>query len=868
MPTPTRTTLRSAASFDLNTLDSGGSYYYDATLSGNFVSAVAHARVLTGTPSLQGDTLTSTGRNSTLLGGAGKDRLVALGSNNYLASGTGAATLVGTTLRGASTTLEGNGLSSLVGGAGNDVFIVSEGDKIGGIAGGTDSIRTSINNHSLTDTARRGAGVLNVQNLIYTGLGGATLTGASLNGSLAGSSSAANSLVAGTFGGGGSQTLVGGSANDTLRGNGKSLLIGGAGGDTYIISQSGSGANATFDKLLESTNAGTDTARTTLSTFNMADTGIFGAGITNVERLIYDGPANLGATLTGNTLDNTITGGTGNDFLSSGGGKDSLIGGNGNDTLFGNHLSTLNGGAGSNTYYVYSQGDVIQDAGSRGSVIGVNSGPSAFRYDLSASGQQTSGVTRLQYTGASAATLVGNANKNTIIGGLGTNSLVSGAGGASLIGNSSSDTLVDRNASTAASTMSGGFGNDFYFINNLNSRIEEWPGSTGGIDTILISTGSSFDLSDSKWANGTGIENLTYGGIADFSMTGNANANLLDARRASNATLRGTSNNDTLLSAGSDTLIGSRDGKNLFIFGNANDLAISSIVGGSGSDTLQISGPADISDDSFQNMESVEAVRFKSQSSVVLGIKAQNSGLATLQGSDKGDTVTLDTEFTSPLTLIGGAGDDFYSFADPIQLTTNSLRGGGGTNTLEIGGGGILDETSFLQMQGIDILRVLEASTIFMGTNAFNSGISSLIGSDQNDDFVATPDSGFDTRGILMDGSAGNDTLQGFGSIRKNVIDTLTGGLGADLFVIGNTGGNAYSSRGNDDYALITDFNQNGGDRLQLFGNQSYYTASATEGSTGIYFSTNPGIIPGELIAILKNVSDFDKANDAAYVNA
>jgi serralysin len=858
---PRRSTLRSAASFDLNTLDSGGSFNYNATLSGNFVSAVAHNRTTTA------DTLIATGRNSTLLGGAGKDRLVALGSNNFLASGSGAATLIGTTLRGASTTLQGNGRSSLLGNAGNDVFIVSEGDRIGsltlpsGVTVGNDMIRTAINNFSLTDTVRRGDGVVNIQNLIYTGLGGATLTGNARNGSLVGSTLAANSLVAGTFGGGGAQTLVGGVGNDILRGNGKSLLIGGAGSDTYIVSQSGSGSSATFDKVVESTNAGTDTVRTTLSGFNLADTGRFGAGIINVERLIYDGPA--GATLTGNILNNIITGGGGNDLLSSGGGRDSLVGGGGNDTLYGNRLSTLNGGTGSNTYYVISQEDVIQDAGSGGSVIGLNSGPAAFRYDLSNSGQQTSGMTRLQYMGASAATLVGNANKNTIIGGLGTNSLVSGTGGASLVGNSRSDTLVDTD--NTASTMAGGLGNDFYYLNNLNSQIEESPGITGGIDTILVSTGTSFDLSQSNWANGTGIENLTYGGVADFSMTGNSNANLLDARNASNATLRGTSDNNTLLSAGSDTLLGSQDGSNLFLFGNAADLAISSIVGGNVSDTLDISGPADISDDSFQKMESVDVVRLNAQSSIELGIKAQTSGLATLHGSDQGDSVTLDEEFTSPLTLIGGNGDDFYSFADPIQLAANSLSGGNGTDTLEIGGGGILDEASFLQMQGIDVLRVLEATKILMGTTSSVSGISSLIGSDAIDgDYFA----GFNVRGLLMEGNNGDDTLQGFGSIAKSVTDTLTGGFGADLFVIGNADGNAYTSEGDDDYALITDFNPNGGDRLQLFGERSYYTASTTGTSTEIYFSPNPGTIPDDRIAILNNVTGFNLATDATYVPA
>lgn len=933
---PTRKTTRSAASIDLNKL--GPNDYYDATLSGHFVSATAHSRVLTGTPLLLGDTLTATGRNSSLFGGAGKDSLVALGSNNYLTSGTGASMLVGTTLRGASTTLQGNGRSSLIGAAGNDVFIVSEGDKIGGVAGGTNSIRTGINNFSLTDTARRGAGVANVQNLIFTGLGGATLAGNALNGSLIGSTTAANSLIAGTsttsaqlaaaaakgsatltvtstdglsasqlitgngipagtmitsindmvvtiskaltsslakntsFIATGTSTLVGGSNSDTLVGNGRSFLIGGGGDDSYIISQSGAGSTARFDKVTESAIGGTDTARTTIPNFNLADTLRYGSGIANIENLTFNDGGTLISgivTLAGNTNDNTIIGArNASNFLSSGGGADSLVGGAGNDTLMGNRFSSLNGGDGDNTYYVYSQGDVIQETGistvNGSSVIGVSSGLAPFVYDLSASGNQSGAVTRLQYTGASTATLSGGANRNTIIGGLGTNSLMAGSGIASLVGNSRSDTLNDNRT---LSTMSGGLGNDYYLINNIGSWIEEMPGASGGIDTILLGTGSSLDLSESKFANGTGIENVTYLGISDFYLIGNENSNLLDLSVASNATLRGSFTDDPLISAGSDTLIGAQEGNNLFIFVNPNDLAISSVNGGRFTDTLQIVGPGNISDQDFFNTESVEAVQFIASSSILLGNNAMDAGLATLFGSDQGDTLNQDAGFTSSLTLLGGEGSDLYSFADPIQLVANSLIGGAEIDTLEVRAGGYLDESSFLQVQGIEVLKVSSASTVFLGTTAFSAGITSLVGSNGDDFVVVTPDSGYDSAGISLDGQEGSDTLQGFGSTKKNVVDTLVGGSGADLFVIGSTDGNAYSSEGIDDYAWITDFNVAQGDKLQLFGTPSYYSSDVQTSGIDIYFqdpSLNLGS-PGELIARLKDVSEFDLVANVSY---
>jgi len=70
---PIKKTTLISASFDLNKLDSSGAYYYDATLSGNFASAVSHSKATS-----PADTLTAKGNNATLYGGAGEDSLVAL----------------------------------------------------------------------------------------------------------------------------------------------------------------------------------------------------------------------------------------------------------------------------------------------------------------------------------------------------------------------------------------------------------------------------------------------------------------------------------------------------------------------------------------------------------------------------------------------------------------------------------------------------------------------------------------------------------------------------------------------------------------------------------------------------------------------
>ncbi|MEP6488725.1 hypothetical protein NDI43_12380 [Microcoleus vaginatus GB2-A3] len=121
---------------------------------------------------------------------------------------------------------------------------------------------------------------------------------------------------------------------------------------------------------------------------------------------------------------------------------------------------------------------------------------------------------------------------------------------------------------------------------------------------------------------------------------------------------------------------------------------------------------------------------------------------------------------------------------------------------------------------------------------------------DEGDDFLSG-DSGNDSlvggldNDILIGVEQNNSLLRALGQI-----DTLIGGGGADLFILGtsNTGtlyedGNA-STNGMNDYALIVDFGNIGGqDTIQLRGTKSqYFLGNSPNGlpvGTGIYLDTN-----------------------------
>ncbi|MGC2413943.1 MAG: calcium-binding protein [Stellaceae bacterium] len=186
-------------------------------------------------------------------------------------------------------------------------------------------------------------------------------------------------------GGAGNDSLTGGAGNDVLNGGtGNDTLTGGAGNDTYVV-------NSTGDIVSEAASAGTDTVKTTLSSYTLG---------ANVENPNFIGAGNFSGT--GNTLANVLTGGGGNDTLKGGSGNDTLNGGAGSDTMA--------GGGGNDTYIVDNVGDVVTEAASAGTDMVKTT---LLGYTLGAN------VENLTYTGSSNFTGTGNSLNNAITGGAG-----------------------------------------------------------------------------------------------------------------------------------------------------------------------------------------------------------------------------------------------------------------------------------------------------------------------------------------------------------------------------------------------------------------------------------------------------------------
>lgn len=362
----------------------------------------------------------------------------------------------------------GAGVDTLRGGEGSDTYVlgldaddVIDETGLGFLAGNADEIWTSRSSYSI-------ALLGNIENLKFTGAGGATLIGNGI----------ANSL----FGGGGNDLLDGGGSDfgDYLRG--------GAGNDTYVVRNTSDQLDE-FDYVNLQTDAGgVDLVRVFVSSFLLNEGS-------NLENLVYAGNYDgdpLGTfSGVGNSLANTLTGGAQKDYLLGMGGNDVLNGLGGADDM--------NGGAGNDTYYVNHSGDIASENIDDGAADVVMS---SVTYEL---GQ---GIDIAYLTGTARINLTGNEDENTLIGNAGANIIKGGTVSAARI----ADKL---NGGLGHDTLSGGLGRDtFIFNTKLSSANIDKITDFSAVDDVmhLENTGiftalgsARGTLSSSKfWASTTG----------------------------------------------------------------------------------------------------------------------------------------------------------------------------------------------------------------------------------------------------------------------------------------------------------------------------------------------------------------------------
>ncbi|MCQ1769663.1 calcium-binding protein, partial [Neorhizobium galegae] len=272
-------------------------------------------------------------------------------------------------------TLDGKaGADTLIGDGGNDTYFV---DTLGDVVaeapgGGADVIKTDLASYSL-------AAIANIENLTFTGSGGFTGAG--------------NTLDNVITGGAGDDTLSGEAGTDTLNGGaGADALSGGTGNDIYVVDNAG-------DTVTENADEGTDTVQTNLAIYTLG---------TDVENLTNTGTAAFAGN--GNALNNVMTGGTG--------------------------VDTLKGGVGDDTY-VISTGDIVTENADEG-IDTVQTNLASYTLGANVENLTSTGAAAFTGTGnaldniikggAAADRLTGAAGNDTLDGGTGADTMIGGTG--------------------------------------------------------------------------------------------------------------------------------------------------------------------------------------------------------------------------------------------------------------------------------------------------------------------------------------------------------------------------------------------------------------------------------------------------------
>ena len=150
--------------------------------------------------------------------------------------------------------------------------------------------------------------------------------------------------------------------------------------------------------------------------------------------------------------------------------------------------------------------------------------------------------------------------------------------------------------------------------------------------------------------------------------------------------------------------------------------------------------------------------------------------------------------------------------------------------------------------EGVNAPRlVVELNQDSVSSPVDNSSDDILYGGDGND---------------TLFGNAGDDLLNGTDSDAAGFfeLDVLTGGIGSDQFILGDADQAYYSTGGDSDYAIITDFTA-GIDRVQLYGSAADYQQSSQAGDLFLYYGDNQ-----DLAAQFKNITALDFNSSVTFV--
>jgi hypothetical protein len=314
----------------------------------------------------------------------------------------------------------------------------------------------------------------------------------------------------------------------------------------------------------------------------------------------------------------------------------------------------------------------------------------------------------------------------------------------------------------------------------------------GGASTVaggtLVITNNAATLADTAFGKVSKFNVLSLTGTGSTAVVLGANAQAAGINNVYGGK-NGTAFTQTSTLA--TTLVGG-SGNDLFAIGTSAILAADSIVGGAGSDTLALAAAATLpTANAFAKVSGIEVLSLTGASAVTLDGSAQTTGILTVVGGagakNAGSTLTQTAGDTLATMLLGGAGTDLFSVTSS-QLTSDTITGGGGKDTLVLSTAGTVTDSAFAKVSGIGTLSLTSSSNITLDTNVAAAGITLVSAGSAGDTLAQT--TAF-TNGISLAGGIGADYFSLSSSILADSKETINGGGGSGINTLALTDSNA-----------------------------------------------------------------------------
>ncbi|MGC2316996.1 MAG: calcium-binding protein [Bradyrhizobium sp.] len=607
--------------------------------------------------------------------------------------------------------------------------------------------------------------------LLFGGAGNDTLTGGSGNDQLFGG--AGNDTLLGKggndllFGGDGNDTLIGGTGSDQMfggagndrmiwnPGEGSDLMEGGDGNDTAEVN-SGNGAEAftiaangtrvRFDRTSPAPfflDIGT-TENFVLNMNGGDDVFTAGNGLANLIQLTIDG-GDGNDTITGGDGNDTLLGGNGNDIITGGRGNDTLFGGAGDDTFTwnpGDGSDTVDGGDGTDTL-VFNGANVNENVN-----ITANHGRVTFNRDVAGITMDLNSIEHIDFNALGGAD---NINVGDLTGtGVTQVAIDLESTPRSGVGDGAADTVTVNGTPGSDNIQVAGAGGSVT-VAGLPATVT-LAGAEGANDQLIVEGGAGNDVITAAGL-AAGVIGLTIdGGAGNDTITGSDGADRLLGGDGNDTVIGGRGNDVALLGSGNDTFVWNP--------GDGSD----TVEGQDGFDTLQFVG-ANVAENINISANGSRARLFRDVGNVTMDLNGvERIQLAALGGAD---TITV-----NDLT-----GTDVKQVAIDLSGMPGSGQGDGQADAVTVNG-----------TAGAD--RIIVAGS---GTSIEVNGLS-----------VQTTIKGVEPANdsLVVNGGAGNDTIDASRLHSGQVNLTLNGGDGDDM-IIGSAGNDTVNGGRGNDVALL-----------------------------------------------------------------